>query len=242
MKNQTAFLFCFLILVPLEMAIAQDILLISGSPDAQSETRRALWLNGESFKTAGPEDLNRMDFNLCEYKVIMICEDWDAALSDAIVDHHLGLEYFARRGGVVVCLFSGEPANEKEYRKTWQALPLQLKRVSGSAGEPEPGVIDPEQSAHPLVKRFANNYLGMVSHYGLIPPDEKWRTIAYTESSGIPIILELDAGDGKIMAVSILHLTANYQQKFHYTTLFRNIVGYATGYDSSQRRKKEFYE
>jgi len=227
MKNQAFILICFLAFTFIETTKAQDILLISSSSDAQSDTRQALWLNGSSFEIAGPQELNRMDFNLYEYKVIIVCDNWDAALSDAIVEHRIGLESFARRGGVVVYLFSGNPTYEQLYRKTWQALSLQLKRVSSSAEDPEIGVINPDQSAHRLAQRFANNYLGMFTHYGFENPNETWQTIAYTESSKVPIMLESDIGRGKIIAVSILHLTEYFQRKYHYYAMFRNIINYS---------------
>lgn len=226
MKIQSFILISFLILAPFEIVNTQDILLMSSSSDAQSDTRCAMSLYGASFDIAGPEELSRMDFNLQEYKAIMVCEDWDTGLSDVIIEHHIGLENFARRGGVLVFLFSGNLENYQEYSEAWQALSLQLKRVSNKDREPEIGVFDPDHSAHPLTKRFANNYLGMFTHYGFENPAETWETIAYAGSSKVPIMLESETGNGKIVVVSILDLTKNYQQKYHYTNLFGNIVRY----------------
>jgi hypothetical protein len=130
MKSQTAIFICLLMLTQTETAQADDILLLSTSSEAQSDTRQALWLYGASFDIAGPEELNRMDFNLYEYKVIVVSDDWNDTLTELIQRHRIGLESFAKRGGVVIYLFSGNPSYEKNYIATWQALSLQLKRVS----------------------------------------------------------------------------------------------------------------
>ena len=115
--------------------------------------------------------------------------------------------------------------------------------ISSNAQNPELGVIDPDHSSHPIVKRFANNYLGMSTYYGFENPSEKWQKIAYTESSNIPIILESNIGYGKMVTVSISNLTKYYLQKFHYSTLFRNIINYSLDYSVGQEeRKKEFFD
>ena len=243
MKSQTLILICLLMLTQTETTQAEDILLLSSSSEAQSDTRRALWLYGASFDIAGPEEMNRMDFNLYEYKVIVVSDDWNDTLTELIRRHRIGLESFAKRGGVVVYLFSGDPSHEKKYTTTWQAISLQLRRVSCNAQYPELGVIDPDHSKHPMVKRFANNYLGMSTHYGFENPSDKWQKIAYTESSSVPIILESNIGYGKMVTVSISNLTKYYLQKFHYSTLFRNIINYSLDYSGGQEeRKKEFFD